>query len=361
MELNDQHWTDDPELIERFVLNRLNPEERNELEDHLRVCEVCKQAVRAEQLLIAGIRRSGREQFKAALKKKVEEIPEKKTPWMQILSAAAVVLIILTVGIYNRWFELQKPAEQVAPPTAPSIVESDQRKEQRVPEDKIAEQSHSLSPPVPERTGEQKRRGEFAEALRGKKSGLESAAESARKDEAAAGAGAAAREEPPTLQPAQQATHDAMLAATESEGIWLEGTILLSGDDEGRVRPAAKQATPKAYNSAQQTVARSSMHAQSIDRTPFLLRQHSVQSLPPAQQQLQQRREGNGVMARIERLGEKTQLTLYLDSLVDGAALQNATIETPTADSLILTIAHQRIAYKLPAGWNREGNITPGK
>jgi len=361
VELNEHHWTDDPELIERFVLNRLNPDERNELENHLRTCEICKQAVRAEQLLIAGIRRSGREQFKAALKKKVEEIPEKKIPWMHVLSAAAVVLIILSVGIYNRWFELQKPAEQMASPPQPSIVESDQSKDQRVAEDKPVEPRHPPSPPVSERATVQKRREGLAEALRGKELGRESGAESARKDEAAAGAGAAAREEPTTLQPAQPATHDAMIASSESEGMWLEGTILPSGDGEGRARIETKQAAPKAYNSAQQTVAKSSARAQSIESTPFLLRQHSVHSLPPAQQPSQQRREGNRVMTRVERLGEKTQLTLYLDSLVDAAALQNATIETPTADSLILTIANQRIAYKLPAGWNEQRNITPVK
>jgi hypothetical protein len=361
VELNEHHWTDDPELIERFVLNRLNPDERNELEGHLRICEICKQAVRAEQLLIAGIRRSGREQFKAALKKKVEETPEKRIPWMHVLSAAAVVLIILSVGIYNRWFELQKPPEQIASPPQPSVVEGDQNKDQRVGEDKIVEQRHPPSPPVSEQTTEQKRREGLAEALRRKESGRESGVESAREDEAAAGAGAAAREEPPTLQPTQPATHDAVIASSASEGMWLEGTILPSGDGEGRVRIEEKQAAPKAYNSAQHSVAKSSVRAQSIESTPFLLRQHSVHSLPPAQQQLQQQQEGNGVMTRVVRLGEKTQLTLYLDSLVDAAALQSATIETPTADSLILTVANQRIAYKLPAGWNEQWNITPAK
>src|SRR5713101_2936706 len=62
------HWSDDTELLERFVLNRLEPAKRQELEAHLRVCETCQRAVRAEQELVAGVRRLGSESISVGLR-----------------------------------------------------------------------------------------------------------------------------------------------------------------------------------------------------------------------------------------------------------------------------------------------------
>ena len=47
-------------------------------------------------------------------------------------------------------------------------------------------------------------------------------------------------------------------------------------------------------------------------------------------------------MTRIEQVGEKTQLTLYLDSTLDEKDLANATVETPRNDSLILNPKGER-------------------
>lgn len=117
---DDIHWTDDPELIEKFVLHQLNPEERNELEDHLRICEVCKRALRSEQVLLAGIRRSGRERFRATLAKKLPRATPAAIPWPHILSAAAIIILLTGIGIYNRWFQAVQPIE-VPPSTTPSL------------------------------------------------------------------------------------------------------------------------------------------------------------------------------------------------------------------------------------------------
>ncbi len=117
---DDIHWTENPELIERFVLNQLNPDERNELEDHLRICEVCKRTLRMEQILLAGIRRSGREQFRVELQKKLSSAKTSSIPWPHILSAAAVIVLLTGIGIYNRWFQAVQPVDVQAPSVVPS-------------------------------------------------------------------------------------------------------------------------------------------------------------------------------------------------------------------------------------------------
>ncbi len=382
-ELEEKHWTDDDELIERFVLNRLNPEERNELEDHLRICEVCKRAVRAEGVLVAGIRRGGREQFKAGLSRKVANLPlggrrpEKQTPWVQILSAAAVVLIIISVGIYNRWFEFQNPQENgnmvFAP--QPSTVNNDKEVEQPSIVEKRVEQQLPSSPPsgTHEKTQEANRREERPRVaiIRSKESTHEPLAETLSKTgNVASGAGAIAANQPQIVQADQVAMEAVTIAPSEFESIWLEGTILPNEKDDFRdkAKTEERQATSKAMYKSDSTTKKQSvyrtqagaMQTQHVSSTLYSLNQQNSLSLPPTQQRLQQLSNAK-VLTKVERIGSKTQMTLYLDSLLDENELANATIETLRNDSLILNLQNQRIGYKLPAGWNTQLQTKPAK
>lgn len=365
--MNDKHWTNNPELIERFVLHKMNPEERNELEDHLRICEVCKRAVRNEQHVVAGIRRSGREQFRAELKKKLPsaEPEEKEAPWIQILSAAAVVVILLTVGIYNRWFETQKES-----PNTSVAVQSQQAGGADARQPAELNKGESL-------TGEQS-----AEKRERPPASPQLAAKSSSQDEIRRVATSPRASVPPptTMKAEEQVNRRADGANAEtairemefvkgatvsgSETIWIEGNILPTDSDA--LHDKAKAQEKVGIYDFRKTDARSARSADpqaelKQSESNLVLNQQNSLALPTAQQQIQQLNKSSNVMTRLKRVGSQTQLTLYLDSLIDEKELSNATVETLRNDSLILHFSNQRIGYKLPAGWSMQRDATPAK
>lgn len=346
--MKERHWTHDAELIERFVLQKMNPEERNEMEDHLRICEVCKRAVRNEQLLVAGIRRSGREQFKSALAAKLASIPtaEKKTPWPKILSAAAVIVVLLTVGIYNRWFETTK--ETAFTPTAEQLKQSDETAAGEFRKDESLPAFSERDANVPYSSAQPATKSSTAEDIRrvaaSPRSAVPSPSMATKKDEsptderlpvaAAEAAGAAA-------------TEAEMRASAET--FWIEGTVLESDNAVPRGE-AAREEKKVEFSKGR---ADSPVGATAIANT-IVLHQQTILTLPAEQQRVRQPTTsaiaaGKRVMTKLERVGAQTQMTFYFDSLVDEREWANATIETPRRDSLIVNLPHQRIGYRLPA------------
>ena len=97
------HWTTDEHLLAHYVLGRVDPAQRSGLEQHLRDCPECRGAVEAEQQLAAGVRRAGRDGMKRRL---VQHLNQKRieTNWFKIAGVAAALVLLLTVGIYNKWF-----------------------------------------------------------------------------------------------------------------------------------------------------------------------------------------------------------------------------------------------------------------
>jgi hypothetical protein len=339
MQAEERHWTTNDELIERFILNQLEPEERNELEDHLRICEVCKRAVRAEQMVVAGIRRAGREQFKAELRKKAS-FPERQTPWVQILSAAAAIVILLTVGIYNRWFENQLPQPSLTPIVPSEHSQAEHDKEVASPA--IAEQStHS---------------GREASASARPDGGFNGATINPQRDA--------------MIRPQEQRTDGKTLSDDENktESIWIEGTILPPAADEWKEkanvndnRPAGEAYGLRKTDREPVRPATQAAAKQNINVGLISLSQQTSVTLPRAQQRLQVMNSAAKVMSKAERIGDKILLTLYLDSLVDENDLANTQVETPRNDSLILNLPNQRIGYRFPAGWNTQMNSKPDK
>lgn len=339
MEVDDRHWTDNPELIERFVLQRMNPAERNELEDHLRICEVCKKAVRLEQMTIAGIRRSGRGQFKARLQSRLASSPVHRTPWGHIISAAAIIVIITGIGVYNRWFESTQPVEMAptAEPWATPEPKADRSEPAEQPASKVQEGGERAPSEPPAKPSQPK-------------------SESSRKEKDAPQPPATAGREPEFRQSgaAARATMDAVTHSGATEEIWLEGTILPvergseeAFRDESTVRIFGKKRGEAASGPAQHPLNEN-----------LLLSQQQAGDLPPTQQQ---RSDKAVVLAKAERIGNATQLTLYLDSLLDQAALANVRAETPDSNSLILYLPNQRIKYSLPAGWGSQLQVKQTK
>ena len=97
------HWAQDSELLERYARKQMTGEERKDLDEHLRSCQDCQSLVQQEQEFLAGIREYGRDQLKGRLKLRLEHEPVSHVQWTRVMSAAAVIVILLGLGIYNRW------------------------------------------------------------------------------------------------------------------------------------------------------------------------------------------------------------------------------------------------------------------
>ena len=95
------HWTTDEHLLAQYVLGQLDHSRRAGLEQHLRDCSQCRDAVDAERLLAAGVKRAGRDAMKHRLASSVHQ-KQPGANWYQVAGIAAVVILLITVGIYNR-------------------------------------------------------------------------------------------------------------------------------------------------------------------------------------------------------------------------------------------------------------------
>ena len=97
------HWTTDEHLLAQYVLGQLDARQAAELEKHLRDCAQCRDAVAAEQHLAAGVRRAGRDALKGRLAKRLDQ-KRTGTNWYRVAGVAAAFVVLLSVGIYNKWF-----------------------------------------------------------------------------------------------------------------------------------------------------------------------------------------------------------------------------------------------------------------
>ncbi|HXF99344.1 MAG TPA: hypothetical protein VNL69_01105 [Bacteroidota bacterium] len=323
MSAEERHWTDDSDLIERFVLNRLDPDERNELEDHLRVCEVCKQALRAEQILIVGIRRSGRERLKAELRKKLIAAERKGVPWPHILSAAAVVIILLGIAYYNRWFEILKSPEREIPVDFSETATPAERAEEAPPSaireqpPKESEPSVTAAPKTPpaiagktERTAKKQTQPTAIEQR-----GVPTA-------DALVGVESESREE-------------TAFSTLRDREIWLQGELL---------EPAyAPQGAPAEH---QHDVLKREAH-----RPIVIIEQQRLDALPEARRHGVHPQPAGNIPSLLRMRGDTLLVTMYVEELMDAGVLEKATIERPGGDMLIVSLPDRRIAYRLPEGW----------
>jgi len=97
------HWAKSEELLENYVLDRIDASLRQELQQHLASCRECRELVEEETILAAGIRGAGAMEVKERLRSMIKG-KESDVPWPHILSIAAALFLIIGIGIYNRWF-----------------------------------------------------------------------------------------------------------------------------------------------------------------------------------------------------------------------------------------------------------------
>ncbi|MEX2117191.1 MAG: hypothetical protein WEB37_09900 [Bacteroidota bacterium] len=107
--MRNEHWTDDSELVELFVSGNMRSERTRDLEAHLALCVSCRKIVDREVLVREGIRLYARNTLKRRLRERLSLIPASGVPWPHILSAAAMLIIIVGIGIQTQWWKSAEP------------------------------------------------------------------------------------------------------------------------------------------------------------------------------------------------------------------------------------------------------------
>lgn len=324
------HWTENSELLERYVLGRVKHHERSRLEDHLRECEACRTAVRAEQGLVAGVRRLARNELKSRLRQRLLSEAPQQIPWLQLASAAAVIVIIVGVGVTSNWFTFREEKqtymedkEEAAPMSkeTPSVGHPDKSGHP------VRESGRDVGKPSSVRD-------EKTIDMRSKKKSMEEELKSL-PSEQAAGAGVADEQEK------REAEKEFI-----SNQFWVEGTLLSQEEI-----PAFKKSEPS-IRSQREVAATEQAQDMIVTRGAFtqkvILDQRSSNALAISGRQNQR-----FVQTLVEQTESGLRFTIYRDPLFDESEMRNASIQPVTDDSLIIHIGGERIGYRIPGGWGK--------
>ena len=354
MENSKKYWTDDPELVEKYILNKISAEEKKRLDAEIADCEPCKAKLQEEMEIAAGIRRYGRDILKARLRKKLRR--ERETQFINyqyVGLAAAVVIIAIGLGAYQIWFsDLVAPKKfhrqeiviKPSPDSITSAAESPLADQQRDASKLQGEQKESAQPSDQSSSSQQKR--EMVEHTTADQLAPTITADK----QTQLSAGAAGKSEGMVNE----------VASTESSpsAIWLIGQIVVVNEsNKDRVMGASK--IQKGNDAKFSEQRRSKTNSQSLETitlnkktkgSTIVLQQRSMKDLPVerSQQRAGQKRE---IETLFERTKDGIQLTLFDDSIKE-SDMKDAVVERLSEDSIVVTLPNQQIAYRLPSGWN---------
>jgi hypothetical protein len=351
------HWAENEEVLEQFVLGRLDPTELAQLEKHLQDCGPCRMLVANERELIAGIRLAGRESMKLRLAHRITQRQSPRASWYRVAGVAAGIVLLVTVGVYYRWFagtetqvQKQDRADRTEKRLQPAPVAS--------PERQIAKTERlSLDAAKPARDGEHKRADVAAGAPKalGVESGKIAEAQADKlEDLKAVGVGG-------ETETRGKKDRFAAAASTSMVGtIWVQGTVIPEGNQNA---PAPTEGAANAKD--ERTVLRKGKEqnlltgkAANVEASEkvvqnFILTQKRLSDLPPSQRAQQQK--ATLVQMLIQKSPAGTIMTVFLDSLLTQKELDQSRVQTIAEDSVILNLGNRLVGYRLPSGWTGQG------
>jgi hypothetical protein len=352
------HWTNDEALLERYVMGRVSAEDSAALGEHLSGCPECREIVRAEQQIIAGIRRVGRDELKQRLAQRVgRSSAGTMSAWYRVAGIAAAIILLVTIGIYSDWFSGGRVQQSMSPALTDS---STPKHEQKLPG--VMEGSKGPGQmPYADGRKEKKEAAQGAEEERIKGAEMEQrkALQIERGNPQNVDVAHAAR---PDNLPMNQTKDEKVLsvAAQGSPEIWVDGTdVSAASGDRTFGTSLMKKEENKTDNliSAKRAANPAAREARGIGdrrgmRTASVV-QKKLAEVPPMQ-----RKGGAGLVQMLLRKNMKgVQLTIFTDSLLSESDIAGAQLQMIRGDSSILYIGRKLIAFKLPEGWIER---TPG-
>jgi hypothetical protein len=146
---------------------------------------------------------------------------------------------------------------------------------------------------------------------------------------------------------------DAAGKAAAGDSFWTEGIATASAADEGRTPGTVHEKKESALkDAAMKDDMEKGVQTEESAASNYVLTQRPAAELPLMQQNRLMPR--NSVPTLIRQRGDQTELTLYLDSLVDQNELARARVEQRGTDSLVIRMQNQSIQYQLPLNRNRQ-------
>lgn len=333
------HWTDDEDLLARFVLGQLDAGEASSLQRHLNKCTRCSDAVRAESMIAAGLKRAGREELKQRLSRRVVRERSYKFNWYQAAGIAAAIILLVTMAIRYDWLgrtgdqqtEIREKVDSAAlpPPQAPS------------PQAAIERLTIDATKPVASEK-EMKPIAGAATEVKGREADekrIVSMEKGKRADSVPVTLGKGERAPGKKDQPAMSA------AAASTEEFWTQGIVMhtvVASRIADKAADLAAEAKGIAVAAREQTIG--------ADSAALSVTQRPLSTLPRIQQA---RFRTDGVQTLFRQSQQGMQITLFSDTLLTPQELSQARLEPIGSDSLTLIVGQKRIGYRTPPGWLR--------
>jgi len=355
------HWTEDEDLLAQYILGRLTEDAVKRLELHLKSCPRCTDRVRRERELVSGIRKYGRDELMSRLKLGLAAQSESNhalMTWQRILSAAAVLLIIAGVGIYNRWFPWQ---EEKIPVMKQEFTEAQRAvgeggANRSLPKDGEVTASKQQTPSkassdhsiAQESQGE--RNIEPSVQISTTRIDQSQGMKKLDKTMSAPTVGGAISMQ----KEARKIQNQVMTVQSGETQFWTEGESLrdqphgLADESSGEMRLHVGQNIPKAKSTAEEH--RQPSEGQLLSQHHIMLRQQSIRLLPAERRRLQ-REHVQSIQAYVQQSDGGATLTMYVDTLFDEDDLRSAKVEEFPPDSLIVALKSLRLGFKLPTGF----------
>lgn len=341
------HWAQDEELVERYARNQVTATERKSLEEHLRSCQDCRGAVEREAEFVMGIRTYGRERLKERLRLRSTQGAGNAVVWTRVVSAAAVLVILVGFGVYNRWLfvdekpasgELEKPAEQNAEASGREATRAD------VPSQKKGA-SDIHSGPEKQGAGALRKRETDAAGKKALKPAISIDAEvQALSGQSGAGA--------PTKRLEKEMIADEIKESRASEAddsneFWIEGYLL------PQTPPDAKDQTHRAFSAPasqlkSKTESSGDVQVSAIQSEDITLEQRPAATMPRDRQSKQGFSKGRSVQTLVQKTDEGMKMTLFLETPTTEGEFLDARVQRISPDSIVVELPNQRIGYLLP-------------
>lgn len=336
-----KYWTDDPEIVEQYVLGKFSPEEMKRLNAEIADHEPGKSLIREELEIAAGIRRHGRDRMKAELRKKLKRERSSQFYSFQYIGMAAAVLIVaIGIGLYQIWF-----SDLVAPRQfhQQQIIITSKQDTSKKAGDAERKEEDARKAETADRSADQKR-SERKMPVRTEQR-AESDAMADRNNESAI-------DEMIVTAPAPvvSAAQTAASVTDASSQLWLIGNVVMISERTGSATERSSSAPSMKQNALRSASSSESIALKKRKENSVIFRHRAVKELPASR--AQSGRSSGQIETMLERDEEKLVLTLY-DDAVNESDLQQAVVETLTDDVLVVTLPNQRITYQLPAGWNQ--------
>jgi len=379
---NKTYWTDDPELVEKYVFGQLSDKERLRLDAEIADCEPCKQKLRHELEMAAGIRRYGRDSLKAKLHAKLRRKQSNQLQQFQFIGlAAAVIIIAIGAGVYKIWFndfvfpkkfnnkqiilvQPEQPKETAKAEDSQGEEEANKKDAERTAVEKSdGSSSKDIAESKPSRANAERRTKSASAELKKKKMSVHS--ELAMSDEVttmkeATGAPAIKQSAAGAVSSSEEVKVESGPSKVYKEQtIWLIGKVEMVSDmamqNAAKVAPRelqSEQFIAREESAQKKSIQRKSSQSRTVtvkrsgEEEQIVLQQRSFRELP-VKRQTQLGKESHVETLLKQSKNGNLSLTIFSDAFTEDD-LESATVETVRDDSLIISTASQRIYYRLP-------------